>query len=100
MFITREDCAHIGQRLNLAGAMGDRYRMLETLFQQSGQYELVPALLDQVMTLLDQEADAYHQIEGEYPVWQTYATAWLDRIVQTKTMIAELRKISLTLSST
>ena len=97
MFITREDCARIGQQLDLAGAMGDRYRMLETLFQQSGQYELVPTLLDQVLALLESEANAYHQVEEEYPVWEIYKSAWLDRILQTQQMMMELKQVSLTL---
>lgn len=95
LFITREDCARIGQRLNLASALGDRYRMLETLFQQAGQYDLVPDLLDQLLILLETERKTYQQVVAEYPAWQLYGVAWMRRIDRTEQMLEDLKEVSL-----
>jgi TorA maturation chaperone TorD len=95
IFLTREDIARTAQALALpVAAMGDRARMLETLFRQAGEYNLVPALFGQLQQLADQTATAYQTLAREYPYWRIYATAWQTRLANTQEILAELTTIA------
>jgi TorA maturation chaperone TorD len=84
VFLTREDMARIGRALELPGVMGDRAYMLETLFRLTGEYELVPALIDHLSRLFDDVAIGYQDWAEEYPAWTYYAQAWLRRVTATQ----------------
>ena len=94
MFLTREEIARISQSLDLPITMGERFRMLESLFRQAGQYELVPALLDELSRGLADTDAAYQQLATEYPNWRPYATAWQHRLAETQAMCASLKSIT------
>jgi hypothetical protein len=94
LFLAREDIARISRSLDLPAVMGERSYMLETLFQLAGQYELVPALLDQLRQLF-READAtYRGWAGEYPGWTSYAQAWCRRVAATQVLLDKLEEVS------
>lgn len=90
MFLTRQDVARISQTLDLPGVMGERYRMLETLFRLSGQYEMVPALFDQLMEILAEAQTTYQAWADEYPAWAPYARAWCQRATSTQVALHSL----------
>jgi TorA maturation chaperone TorD len=90
LFITREDIAHLGQTLDLPGTMGERLRMLESLFRLAGQYELVPALLGQLKILLNETGAAYRNWATEYPAWTIYAQAWRKRLSASQNVLEEI----------
>jgi len=90
LFLTREDIARISRSLDLPAVMGERFYMLETLFQLAGQYELVPALLDQLRQLLTEVDATYRSWAGEYPRWTSYAQAWCRRVAATQDLLSEL----------
>lgn len=79
-YLTREDITRLSRALDLPVGMGERRYMLETLFRQAGEYELVPALLDQLRSLLDEIEAAYRAWAEEYPAWTSFAEAWLRRV--------------------
>lgn len=87
LYLSREEIARISRSLDLPVAMGERYRMLETLFRSAGQYELVPALVERLTTRLTETEAAYQQVAEAYPHWQPYAAAWVKRLGETKKMI-------------
>jgi TorA maturation chaperone TorD len=89
-YLTRQDIARLGRALELPGSMGDRYRMLETLFRAAQQYELLPALIKQLDGLIAQVEKEYITLAGEYPAWSRYAAAWHERLAATRTSLAEL----------
>lgn len=94
LFLTREDMARLAQSLNLPVTVGDRFKMLETLFRQAGEFELLPQLFDQFNRLLDQTQADYHQWAAEYPTWQLYAAAWQQRLDHTKATLHDLADIA------
>lgn len=96
LFLTREDIARIGQALNSPGVMGERYRMLESLFQFTGQYDLVSELLHHLIETLNEVDQAYQSLAQDYPAWFLYADAWRSRLTNTKTMLDELRQLAAT----
>ena len=91
LFLTREDIARIGQALNSPGLMGERYRMLETLFRFAGQYDLIPELFDQLTQTLVEAGAVYQKWASQYPAWTPYAEAWQPRLDSTQAMLAELK---------
>lgn len=90
LFLTREELARIGQTLELPAAMGERFRMLDSLFRQAGQYELVPALLNRLELLAGESISACRSLTGEYPHWSTCAKIWHDRLNATRRLLEEL----------
>jgi TorA maturation chaperone TorD len=87
LFLTREDIARIGRALDVPAVMGERSYMLETLFRQAGEYELVPALLAQLRQLLAEVEAAYQAWVEVYPAWSLYAAAWHRRITATQDIL-------------
>jgi TorA maturation chaperone TorD len=90
LFLTREAIARIGRALDLPTVMADRSQLLETLFQQVGQYDLWPDLLDQLHRLLAEAETTYRGWAGEYPLWTPYAEAWRRRVTATQARLDEL----------
>jgi TorA maturation chaperone TorD len=88
LYLTREDIARLSRALDLPLVMGERSHMLETLFRQAGEYEFVPALLDQLRHLLAEIEAAYQAWAEEYPAWMSYAAAWLRRIETTQVALS------------
>ena len=84
LFLTRTDLARLGRTLDLPASVGDRYAMLDSLFRQAMQYELVPQLLDQIGCLFSEVDRTYHQLAIDYPDWQPYAQAWRSRLAAVK----------------
>lgn len=80
LYLAREDIARLSRDLDLPLAVGDRPRMLETLFRQAGEYDLLPALLDRLRRLLHQAGAAYEAWATDYPAWTPYAAAWRARL--------------------
>ncbi|MEM7349038.1 MAG: molecular chaperone TorD family protein [Chloroflexota bacterium] len=92
LFITREDLARISQALELPISMGERYIMLETLFRQAGQYDLLPTLFEQLTRLLVTTKADYDRLAEEYPNWRPYAQAWNNRLGATEVTFADLNQ--------
>jgi TorA maturation chaperone TorD len=92
LFLAREDMARIGQTLNAPGVMGERQRMLASLFRFAGQYDLVSILFDHLIQVLVEANLAYRHLADEYPAWTRYAEAWCDRVANTQTVLAELKQ--------
>lgn len=90
MFLTRHHIARISHTLDLPEAMGERSHMLETLFRLADQYDLVPALFEQLTRLLTEAEVAYQTLRDEYPAWTTYAQAWCQRLASTQLALNSL----------
>ena len=93
LFLTREDIARLNHQIHLTPTMGDRYRMLETLFQQAGQYELVGEVLEGLQLLLDQAEEGYQALAQAYSAWLPYAAAWGWRVQTTKKALTEMLEL-------
>jgi TorA maturation chaperone TorD len=94
LFLTRADISRISRALDLPGVMGERLSMLETLFRQAGEYQLVPALLDQLRQLLAEAEAAYQGWANEYPAWTPYAQAWRKRVAATHDLLSTGQKMA------
>lgn len=92
LFITREDMARLSRSLDLPAVMGERAYMLETLFRLAGQYDLVPALLNQIRQLLIETDATYRAWAADYPFWTPYAQAWCRRVAAAQTLTAKLEE--------
>lgn len=92
LYLAREDMARIGQTLQAPGVMGERQRMLTSLFRFAGQYGLVSTLFDQLLQILAETDLAYRDLVEEYPAWSGYGEAWCDRLAGTQAMLAELKQ--------
>lgn len=90
LYLTRADLAQVSRALNLSVGMGDRYRMIETLFQEAGQYELMPQLLTEFERILTEIDQTYQHLAEEYPDWKPYALAWRERLAKTQTLFYHL----------
>ncbi|MBE7554869.1 MAG: molecular chaperone TorD family protein [Anaerolineales bacterium] len=87
LFVTQADITRISRTLDLPTVRGERSSMLETLFRQAGEYELVPGLLDQLRQLLAESEAAYQNWAEEYPAWTAYSQAWCRRVVATRDLL-------------
>ncbi len=90
LYLSRADLAQVSRALNLSVGMGDRYRMIETLFQEAGQYELMPQLLTEFERILTDTDQTYQHLAEEYPDWKPYALAWRERLTKTQTLFYNL----------
>jgi TorA maturation chaperone TorD len=99
LFLTREDMARLSRVLDLPLVVGERLYMLETLFQLAGQYELIPALLEQLRQLLGDVEMAYQDWAEAYPAWTPYAQAWRRRVATSQAHLTELEASLLSLKS-
>ncbi len=90
LYLTRDDLVRISYALDLPGVMGDRSRMLKTLFRLAGQYDLAPTLFDQLTGLLEEAQVAYSAWAYEHPVWAPYGRAWDGRVVSTQATLNSL----------
>jgi TorA maturation chaperone TorD len=93
VYFSREDLAGIGYTLALPGVMGERYRMLDHLFQLAGQYELLPALFEQLERRFEAAHRAYDDLADDYPQWRPYAQAWQTRAAAAQSLCSELKTI-------
>lgn len=84
LFITRQHLAQISYALDLPSIMGERYRILDTLFRQATQYDLLPALIEHLGQIVAQADDDYQNLAAEYPAWQPYSQAWRTRLATTQ----------------
>ncbi len=90
LFLTREDIGRLSQSLDLPGVVGERYRMLETLFRLADQYDLRPDLSRQLNQLLDKTNATYEAVAKAYAAWTPYARAWRRRLADSQTRIDEI----------
>jgi len=94
IFLTREDIARVSQALDLPGVMGDRSRMLDSLFRLAGQYDLLPALFERLDRLVEETDSAYQTLADEYETWRPHAQAWCERLTATRAAF-EVLKVTL-----
>jgi hypothetical protein len=87
LFITRQHLAQISYALDLPPIMGERYRMLDTLFRQAKQYDLLPALIEYLGQIVAQADNDYQSVAAEYPAWHPYSQAWRTRLIITQTKL-------------
>jgi hypothetical protein len=99
LFLTREDMARLSRALDLPLVVGERFYMLETLFQLAGQYELLSALLERLQQLLKDIETVYQGWAEAYPSWSPYAQAWRRRVTTTQAQLNELESSYLSLKS-
>lgn len=91
LYLTREDLASMGEALDLPGVMGERHRMLDALFRQAGQYDLVADLVKQLEQLVSNTRDVYRRIVDDCPPWLPYALAWENRLENTWNMLKDMQ---------
>lgn len=92
LYLTRDDLVRISYTLDLPVVMGDRSRMLESLFRLAGQYDLAPKLFDQLTGLLEEAQVAYSAWAYEHPVWAPYGQSWNGRVVSTQATLNSLNE--------
>lgn len=90
LYITRQDIRRIGKAVDLPGVVGERDRMLKTLFRLAGQYETLGELHEELSALFDDAGAAYASWAADYPQWTVYAQAWRRRLDNAEDTIAEL----------
>jgi len=90
LFLTRADIGRISRALDLPPIMSERRRMLDTLFRQAGQYELVSDLLQHLATVFAAATTTYQTWAGQYPAWDPYARAWQQQVVTSQALLNEL----------
>lgn len=98
LFLTREDIVLISRRLRLPIGMGERFRMLDSLFRAAGQYDLIPDLFDQLNQKLLEANTAYRRLADEYTLWELYADAWGQRLSVTKANLETFKQSVITFS--
>lgn len=90
LYVTRDDIRRLGRALDLPGVVGERERMLTTLFRLAGQYEALGDLHRELSGLFTDARATYSAWAAEYPQWTVYALAWQQRLNATEETIAEL----------
>ncbi|RME96809.1 MAG: hypothetical protein D6768_21090, partial [Chloroflexi bacterium] len=96
LYLTRRDIAGLAQSLELPKGMGDRAKMLETLFRQAGEFDSVPDLVAQIELLVVAQAEIFHRWQMDYPAWEPLGQAWQTRLEQTR---ARLQQINATVEA-
>lgn len=92
LYLSREDIAWISRALGSPGVMGERARMLASLFRFAGQYDLLPTLFGQLDRILIETDRAYQALALEFPSWSPYAKAWRDRVAVARDELAKLKQ--------
>ncbi len=92
LFITRSDLAEISHTLDLPVVMGERYRMLDALFRQAGQYDLISDLLKNLSKLLQHTSHSFETLAVSFPNWQPYATAWQEKLMTSDELLKQLQE--------
>lgn len=95
LYITRQDIRCIGTAVDLPGVVGERERMLKTLFRLAGQYDALRELHRELSALLEDAGAAYAAWAADYPQWTAYAQAWRRRLNSAEDAIAELANFAI-----
>lgn len=90
-FLTREDIARLSQRLDVPGGVGERFRMLDSLFRLAMQYDLWEPLFDQLGHVVLEFRQDYQHLTASYPTWASYEQAWGERLAATQTALRKAR---------
>lgn len=90
LYVTRQDVAAIGRVLELPGVVGERRRMLTTLFRLAGQYDALADLHRELVRLFQRAGTTYAEWAAAYPAWSRYAHAWQQRLTTAQDRIADL----------
>jgi hypothetical protein len=90
LYLTREDIAGLAQSLGLPKGVGDRYKMLESLLRQAGEYDLLPDLIKKMAQVVTEQTEVIDSWQSDYPAWQPYANAWQERLDKTHAKLNEL----------
>lgn len=94
LYIARQDIAEIGRALDLPGVVGERHRMMKTLFRLAGQYDQLSALHGEFVRLFESTRRSYENWAAEYSTWAVYGRAWKRRLHDAQTEVAALATVN------
>jgi TorA maturation chaperone TorD len=89
LYITRQDLAGLGLALDLPVGAGERYRMLQSLFELADQYDMLDQLLARLIGMLSDAGQDYAALARQFPAWSPYAQAWRSRLDASRQLLRQ-----------
>jgi putative dimethyl sulfoxide reductase chaperone len=90
-YFSREDIARLGRVHRLPRGFGGRTQTLTNLLRTAADYDQLPMLVSDLLTLLDEWQAAYQTYAEEVHLWESFAEAWIDRLQATRAMLSAIR---------
>jgi putative dimethyl sulfoxide reductase chaperone len=90
IYLSRDDIARLGRRLKLPRGFGSRKLMLTNLLRSAVEYEQLPALIDDLKTLLGSWSNFYRYHLENRTIWNSFAGSWVEKIEGTLSILARL----------
>lgn len=89
LYLTRQDLANLGRALELPVGGGERLRMLQSLFELAGQYDMLDQLLARLIGMLSDAGQEYAALARQFPAWSPYAQAWRSRLDTSRKLLRQ-----------
>jgi hypothetical protein len=89
-YLSRDTVAQLARAQNIPRGFGDRTQMLTNLLRGAAQFDALPALVDDLQTVLTTWQDAYTDYAASMPTLAPFAAVWQERISQTGRMLSQI----------
>ena len=94
VFLSRSRLGQLAREMGLRLAIGSRFEVAEGLFGAAGEAERIDRLLVALQAEIETWAAEYRRWTEGYAHWQPSAQLWLERIMQSLRMLAEMQQIA------
>ncbi|MCB8967329.1 MAG: molecular chaperone TorD family protein [Ardenticatenaceae bacterium] len=90
--LSRGDVARLARAHKLPRGFGKRDLMLHNLLQAAAQYEMLPALLQTLLTLVEEWQMGYGRFAAQSAMLTPFLQPWQERIAATKALLATMQQ--------
>lgn len=89
-FLSWEDVTQLARTQNIPRGFGDRTQILTNLLRGAAQFDTLPALLNEMQTMITSWQDAYAAAGNTMPELSPFIAIWQERVGQTGQMLSQI----------
>ncbi len=91
-FLSWQDVTQLARTQNIPRGFGDRMQMLTNLLRGAAQFDTLPALLNEMQTMITSWQDAYAAIGNTMPELSPFIAIWQERVGQTGQLLSQIEQ--------
>ncbi len=95
IFLSRDDLVRLARSVDLPSSFGERATMLADLFHAAGQFERLPALLDELDGLAERAQRGHRTFMDGTPGADPFVEPWIDSLYGMRAMLKRMRNTAL-----
>ncbi len=93
LYLGREDVSRLARRLELPRGFGNRQQMLVNLLRAAAQYDQLPHVIADLMSLSERQREAYWRIGVDYPKLAGFTAVWQARAARSGRLLAQMQDV-------